>query len=236
MPKNHSIISFEGLDCSFKETNFKSFVNSLYKIRDESGFMIHTESFPRYGYWAAKPAECWLNGYYDRNILKHYPMAINSLYNLDRMDYWLKKNDNGITNLDLLNAKDKFHYFVFDRYILSNTIYNPIHPGEVHVEDIIFNTDEFSIPRPNIVVWMRMKNFDVLAKLVATKQNRDKNELDIDFLRKVWERSEMIINSDIFNKTNIKLIVVDCLYANDTIRPKDELAKYIWNSGIATPN
>ena len=236
MPKNHSIISFEGLDCSFKETNFGSFVDSLHQTRDKSGFEIHTESFPRYGYWAAKPAECWLNGYYDRNILQHYPMAINSLYNLDRMDYWLRKDANGITNLDRLDDKEKFHYFVFDRYILSNTIYNPIHPGEAHVEDIIFNTDEFSIPRPNIVVWMRMKSFDVLANLVAKKQNKDKNELDIDFLRHVWERSEMIIHSDLFKKTNIKLFVVECLYANNKIRPRYEISDYIWNSGIAVPN
>ena len=138
MSKNNKIIAFEGLDCSFKETNFKSFVHSLYTVRDEKGFAIHTESFPRYGYWAAKPAECWLNGKYDRNILQHYPMAKCALYNVDRMDYWLSKNEDGITNLDLLNSEDKFHYFIFDRYILSNTIYNPIHPGEVHIEDFVF--------------------------------------------------------------------------------------------------
>lgn len=235
MPKNYSIIAFEGLDCSFKETNFNSFTNRLREMREEPGFKIHTSSFPRYKTSPAEPAENWLNGVYDRDILKYYPMAINSLYNLDRMDYWLRKNENGTTNLDLLNDKNTFHYFVFDRYILSNTIYNPIHPNEAHVEDIIFNTDEFSIPRPNIVVWMRMKNFDVLVKLLAKKKNKDKNELDIDFLRKVWERSEMIINSDLFRKTKIRLEVVDCLYANNTIRSKNELANYIWNSGICAP-
>lgn len=235
MPNNHKIIAFEGLDCSFKETNFKTFVNALHNVRDEEGFVIHTESFPRYGYWAAKPAECWLNGHYDRNILQHYPIAKCALYNVDRMDYWLAKHENGITNLDLLNSNDKFHYFIFDRYILSNTIYNPIHPNEIHIEDIVYNTDEFSIPRPNVIVWMRMKNFDVLAKQLAAKQNKDMNELDLDYLRNVWERSEQIINSDIFNKTNIKLIVVDCLYENDKIRPREELADYIWKSGIASP-
>ena len=233
MPKNHTIIAFEGLDCSFKETNFKFFVSHLREMRDESGFEIHTESFPRYGTLPAVPAENWLNGVYNRNILKHYPMAVNALYSFDRMDYWLRKDENGITNLDRLNAKDKFHYFVFDRYILSNTIYNPIHPGKVHLEDIIYNTDEFSIPRPNLIVWMRMRNFDVLTKLLAQKQNKDKNELDIDFMRKVWERSEQIINSDIFKKSNIRLEVVDCLYANDTIRPRHELAEYVWNCAAA---
>ena len=124
---------------------------------------------------------------------------------------------------------------VFDRYILSNTIYNPIHPNEIHVEDIIYNTDEFSVPRPDVIVWMRMNNFDVLAKQLSAKQNKDMNELDLDYLRQVWERSEQIINSDIFNKTRIKLIVVDCLYANNKIRPREELADYIWKSGIVAP-
>ena len=80
-----------------------------------------------------------------------------------------------------------------------------------------------------------MNNFDVLAKQLAAKQNKDMNELDLDYLRQVWERSEQIINSDIFNKTRIKLIVVDCLYANNQIRPREELAEYIWKSGAAAP-
>ena len=73
-----------------------------------------------------------------------------------------------------------------------------------------------------------MKSFDVLSKLIAQKENRDQNELDIEFLRAVWERSEQIIHSDIFDKLGIELVVVDCLNNDDTIKSRFELNEYIW--------
>lgn len=234
---NYTIIAFEGLDCSFKETNFKAFTAHLRDMRDSRGFNIVTESFPRYGHPAAYHLEQWLGNHYDRDILKAHPAATDSLYSIDRFDYWYHKpnyeEENDPTDyrwIDIINGKvgaDKFTYFVFDRYNLSNTIYNAIYPG-IDIRDFTFDSDMFAIPNPNIIVWMRIRSFDVLCELVSQKRNKDANELDTEYLRRVWERSEDIIKSDIFDKLGIKLIVVDCLDEDLNIKSRDEIREYIW--------
>lgn len=234
---NHTIIAFEGLDCSFKETNFKAFVNHLRDTRDPSGFNIITEAFPRYDSHAAYHLKQWLGGHYDRSLLKAHPSAVDSFYSIDRFDYWYHKLNyeevgdpsdyRWINIVDGKVATNKFTYFVFDRYNLSNTIYNPIYPG-VDIRDFTFDSDIYAIPNPNIVVWMRMRSFEILCDLLAQKQNKDANELDIEFLRGVWERSEAIIKSDIFDKLGIKLIVVDCLDEDLNIKSREEIREYIW--------
>lgn len=229
MSKNNAIISFEGLDCSFKETNYKKYTFHLREMRGDY-FKIHKESFPRYGNWSAMGVEKWLNGSFDRDVLKAHPTAVNSLYCMDRFSYWYETCEDGTRRIDLLNDKDNYHYFVFDRYTLSNFIYNPIYPNEVNYNDFNFDKDLFAIPHADVTVWMRMNNFDVLSKLIAQKENKDKNELDTDFLRKVWERSEKIISSDIFEKSGIRLVVVECLNPDGTTRDKKDLADYIWGA------
>jgi thymidylate kinase len=234
--KNHCIISFEGLDCSFKETNYNAIVSkvehlsSMCKRSRLKPFYLHKESFPRYGSWSAVSVEKWLNGSFDRNILKGLPKAIDSMYSIDRFAYWYEKDEKtGKRRIDLL--KDKFYQlFVFDRYNLSNAIYNPIHPDSVHIEDLTFDSENYAIPNPDITFWMRMSSFDVLAGLIANKKNKDANELDLDFLRSVWERSEKVINStDIFNSIGTKLIVVDCLNSDQSIKSREEIEKYIYS-------
>lgn len=42
------IIAFEGLDCSFKETNYKEFASRLVRDYPSKQDFIITESFPRY--------------------------------------------------------------------------------------------------------------------------------------------------------------------------------------------
>ena len=46
--KNHAIISFEGLDCSFKETNYKYYTSKLRQMRGEDYFKIHKEELKKY--------------------------------------------------------------------------------------------------------------------------------------------------------------------------------------------
>ena len=228
--KNHYIIAFEGLDCSFKETNYNAFLSHLRMDNKSSNISIHSESFPRYGHWACKGVEKWLDGTFDRTMLKSHPRAVDSLYSIDRMEYWYGAKGDGSRRINFLEDNSKFRYFVFDRYNLSNTIYNPIHPGEVHIEDFTFDSDNFAIPNPDVIIWMRMNDFDVLSGLLAKKDNKDKNELDTEFLRRVWERSEEIIRSDIFDKLGIKLVVVECLNEDKTIKTRQEIEDFIWQS------
>ena len=223
------IIDFEGLDCSFKETNHKAFVD---RLREESGTpdKIWTESFPRYGYnWAVEGVNKWLNGSLDREHLMKHPEAVDSFYSIDRLSYWFETEEGKPNTPRIKHLEGCGNCFVFDRYTVSNAIYNPIHGDMTSVDDLDFDTRIFGIPMPNIVVWMRMRDFDVLKTLLAQKKNKDKNELDTTFIQKVWERSEYVIKNNLFDKVDVRLVVIECLNEDGSIRSKEELAEDVWN-------
>lgn len=228
MSKNYNIIAFEGLDCSFKETNCKAFSNYARNVINTGG-SVFTESFPRYENEASIFVRKWLDGKsFDRGFLKKHNMAVDSFYSLDRLSYWYDKSEhNGYSIMDIMSKNhNTFYTFIFDRYNISNTIFNPIYTG-VDIRDFTYDRDVYGIPLPDTVVWMRMKSFDVLKHLISEKSNKDANETDIDFLYKIWSRSEEMIKSDIFEQLGIKLVVVDCLNDDLTIKTKDEIFNFI---------
>lgn len=221
---DQKIIAFEGLDNSFKETNFKEFLKMLKQEFPENN--IYSESFPRYGNQCTVGVEKWLNGSFDRSYLKAYPEAVNSMYSIDRLSYWYESVHGGTRNIENLNKVGSC--FVFDRYNVSNAIYNPLVGGQTTVDDLQFDHYTFGIPQPDVVVWMRMRDFDVLKSLIAKKQGKDANEFDTEFIYQVWWRSENAIHSDIFERAGIKLIVIECLGVDGNIRSREELAADVW--------
>ena len=61
MIEKGKIIAFEGLDCSFKETNYKKFTENLKKNYElKEGEDLVTESFPRYDNDITIPLKKWL--------------------------------------------------------------------------------------------------------------------------------------------------------------------------------
>ena len=111
--KNGIIIAFEGVDCSFKETNYNEFVK---RIKAEYGEdKIFTESFPRYGNESAVGVEKWLQGKFDRDHLIKYPLAVNSLYSMDRLSYWFEEDKNGNRMIENLKGVPD-NFFCCDRY------------------------------------------------------------------------------------------------------------------------
>lgn len=208
------IIAFEGLDNCFKETNFKHFSKNLKN--EFPNELILTESFPRYGYQSCISVEKWLDGSLNRDMLKKYPQAINNLYAVDRLHYWYENTHGQKNNMQMLEETNAC--FIFDRYTISGIIYNPIKSIDIY-DNLLFEHNAFGIPNPDIVVWLRNNNLEDFLENLNKKINKDKNETDIEYLKNVYEKSEFIINSDIFKIAGIDLIVID-------INSKDELCKY----------
>ena len=154
-----------------------------------------------------------------------FPRAIDSLYSIDRFFYWYEKFDDGSRRIDNLNNNSMF---IFDRYNSSNAIYNPIYGDMPTIEDFCFDKDTFNIPNPDIVVWMRMHNFDTLLQIISNKKNRDQNEMDIDFLHNVWERSEYAIFENLFQRSGSELVIVECLDRSCNIKSKETLANEVY--------
>ena len=225
---NGRIIAFEGLDNSFKETNYKAFVA---RLRYEADIEIVTESFPRYGTQHALMLEKWLDGSLDRDHMKAHPVATCNLYCADRLAYWYESVHGTQRNIEKLRDRTPDHesVFVFDRYRSSNAIYNPmLDPDNVTVEDLKYDEKVYGIPTPDIVVWMRIKYFEVLERLIAQKANKDLNELDTSFIRGVWERSERAIKTNVFASAGINLIVIDVIDDDGNIKTRKQLADEIY--------
>ena len=229
----HKIIVFEGLDNCFKSTNYQTFVRKMMLASWDTGgkeCRVVTEKFPRYGTTSAIGVEKWLDGSYDRNHLKNYPEAINVQYSSDRLAYWFESVHGGERNIEKLYDKETPTCFVFDRYNTSNAIYNPFIGNDTTIDDLTFDRDSFGIPQADIVVYFRMKNFDVLKSLIAQKQDKDENELDTSFIQEVWERAERAISKpEMFKKADIDLIIIDVLDDNDNLKTREMISLEVWD-------
>lgn len=268
------IIAFEGLDCSFKETNHRTF---LYRFRQffsditfadispsickELGKVvpIMSESFPRYASGSAFYLKRWLQGEYNREFLKDHPDIVNSFYALDRFDFWyVLKNDiyvntgaevaHSDTYFNNMDLKKHGACFIFDRYSTTNAIYNPV-GNEINENDFLHDAGLFYskplstdimtlskgesgkidlIPSPDIVVFMRMSDFNVLLESIANKKNKDKNELDKDFLYEVWQKAEEALTRDLYKKAGITVIPVNVLNSDKSFRTRENIAEEVW--------
>lgn len=229
----HKIIVFEGLDNCFKSTNYQTFVRKMMLASWDTGgkeCRVVTEKFPRYGTTSAIGVEKWLDGSYDRNHLKNYPEAINVQYSSDRLAYWFESVHGGERNIEKLYDEETPTCFVFDRYNTSNAIYNPFIGNDTTIDDLTFDRDSFGIPQADIVVYFRMKNFDVLKSLIAQKQDKDENELDTSFIQEVWERAERAISKpEMFKKADISLIIIDVLDNNDNLKTREMISLEVWD-------
>ena len=221
------IIAFEGLDNCFKETNYKEFVNKLKSQCSIYEHMICTESFPRYGTQCCIGIVKWLDGSFDRSHMKAHPEAICNLYSLDRYSYWFESVHGKQRNIDKLYDG---YCFVFDRYNVSNAIYQPQVGDMPTVDDLLYDFNVWGIPTPDIVVWLRIRNFAKYEELLKTKQNKDLNESDIDFMKKIWDRSEHALFSDIFQKANIDLRVIEILDEDGELKSREQISIDVYNA------
>ena len=226
------IIVFEGLDNCFKSTNFETFVRSMKDIYEfaRDKYRVISEKFPRYGTQCAVGIEKWLNGSFDRDYMKKFPEAVNSQYSTDRFSYWFESVHGAERNINKLYNSDEYETcFIFDRYNISNAIYNPMVGNDTTVDDLLFDHDTFGIPQADLVIFFRMRDFDILKSLIAEKQNKDANEVDTTFLKQVWDRAEKAISStEMFKKAGIELRIIEVLDDNNNLKSRDQLAKEVW--------
>lgn len=220
------IIAFEGLDNCFKETNARAFAEKLATTFPFG--RIEYESFPRYDDWSSALLKKWLNGDFDRDLLKQCPEVIKSFFTIDRVAYWNSKifsREFGYTtNIELYKSENHPHAFIFDRYNVSNILYNN---KRITPED--FRSEEsMEIPSPDIVVWLMYHNFDFYISELQKKKNRDMNENDTNMLREVWDKISYIKNGKIFERAGITPVWIYCDERNKQIKSRDKLTFEIW--------
>lgn len=106
------IVTFEGTDCSFKETNAKKLVNY---IQDELGYKAKLFSFPYYD----SQSSYLLRNYFKntRHIKEVSPEMISMLYAFDFYDNWYNK---------IKSYCDLGYIIILDRWIYSNIYYQGV--------------------------------------------------------------------------------------------------------------
>lgn len=214
----NKIIVFEGLDCSFKETQSTMLLNALTeKIQDIN---IILQDFPRYTHSSGMVVHDLLHNKYGN--ISSLPMdVIIDSYALDRACAWYggmkKEHENG-------------SLYIIDRWVYSNAIYqgtrayidsnstiDAIRTFE-HVCDKEFV--DYKLPQPDIVFHMDM-SVDCMSTLIAAKKDKDVNELDLDYLKNVYKVSNLFY-SWANNTQNSKIVRIKC-DNNGTPRTREEI-------------
>lgn len=169
------IIVFEGIDCSFKETNSKALFEYLKTV--ENIPKVNLIAFPTYGSPSAYFVEKFLKSEYKNND----PYFISLLYAMDRAD-----------TIERENVKERLEngeWFIFDRYVTSNVVYQCARCKDAYyyknqltkfIDTIEY--DIIKLPRADLEIFLHCTNDDLVKKVISEKENKDKNELNLGYM------------------------------------------------------
>lgn len=229
MNKRGKLIVFEGLDCSFKETN-SNLLNEYIQKKGGKSVAIH---FPRYGKKPSYFVESYLHGNYGGMDTMNSG-TISMFYMLDMFDYMKK------TGMKLLEQGTNI---ILDRYWYCNLYYRlgkaqlennrPVTPEEYFninkaVNDI---ADTLELPKPDLIIKM-ITDKDVMIDYVNHKHNKeaDIHEDNNGYLKAVYDNYIDYSLSKFLEKqgTYTQIHVTD----GKKIRSKEDIfneVKTVWN-------
>jgi len=184
------IIVFEGLDCSFKQSNSEMLRDYLLTL----GKKVALFSFPVYDNDSSYFVREYLKGAYGKEPSDVNPMVGSMFYMLDMMDTWKKKIE------PLYNEG---YYIILDRYWQSNLFHQigKLFPNSE--PDIFYNeevakitgtwiesltrlaNDHIGLPLVDHIFLMKM-DFEVMVDLLKTKNSsNDIHESKLGYLKGV---------------------------------------------------
>lgn len=210
------IIAFEGLDCSFKETNSKAYLDYLLSKGEKAALF----SFPRYAKKQSIFVVDYLAGKYgDQEDL--HPAAISTFYMIDMFDC-IKK--------EVFPLLEEDYTIIFDRYWYSNIFYRiGLYRSNVKFSDAsteytirsgVSNIAKiFALPKADIIVKLK-SDPNVMLDFVHNKNSaNDQHESNDAFLLSVAE---------VFNTIDLSKYVHDKVLdvyttENGQIRSKEDI-------------
>ena len=189
------MVTFEGTDCSFKETNAKQLVDY---IQNELGYKVKLFSFPNYD---SKSSYLLTN--YFKNTSKVKPLSainISMLYASDFYDTWYN---------DIKKYYDNGYIIVMDRWLYSNIYYQGIRAlqelrSDLSVENLKYYLeshrlkefirdyehivyDEMELPDTNIMLKMIHDKKTTKELIQERNSDNDINEGEFTYLELVNE-------------------------------------------------
>ena len=205
MNKDFIIVDFEGLDCSFKETNSNAltdFINSGSK-----DVIAKRYAFPNYSAPSSYFVRQYLKGVYEDADVPHD--TIIKMYMFDQFDQWNTKI--------LPDIKNGIRVVVLDRFWLSNLYYfGVIDEGENRLNEIISDRIvrtaywQFKLPKPDVVFKMNTDIRLMLNNVHAKNAKNDIHEANDQFLTDTFNRFDVcnfdkaagqVININVFSQS-----------------------------------
>ena len=187
------IIVLEGIDCSFKETQSKMLLDLLTNI----GIKTTLIGFPTYDDESSVFVRRFLNGDYGDEVSTE---LICTFYALNRYDTFNREN--------IMNRLEQGEWFIFDRYTYSNVIHQCARYEEYYdredLEEYIYDMEfkALGLPEPDLVIYLYSMNFDLVVDTLSKKKNKDKNELDVSYLRKCNDvLDDLVIHKYVYTNT-----------------------------------
>ena len=189
------MVTFEGTDCSFKETNAKKLVDY---IQNELGYKVNLFSFPNY----ESDSSYLLRNYFKktRHMKQLSPEKISTLYALDFYDTWYNK---------IKEYYDNGYIIVMDRWLYSNIYYQGIRELQTLKSDLSVDNlkyylestklkdfiskyeniiyDEMELPDTNIMLKMIHDKKTTKELIQERNSDNDINEGEFKYLELVNE-------------------------------------------------
>ena len=172
------LITFEGIDCSGKETQSNALIENLKK----QGKSVIKFSFPCY----ESPTGKIISGpYLGKNMESYFeepskvdPYVASLYFAADRL-YNIKK---------IKDALRKYDYVIIDRYVYSNMAHQGCKLSSKKqdeffdfIESIEF--EHLKLPKPDLVIFLRLRCETVLKLLKLRKEKQDGHERDLRYLK-----------------------------------------------------
>lgn len=222
--KKGILIEFEGLDCSFKETNSKALKEYIANKTDREVVLV---SYPNYDSPSSYFIKQYLNGKYDKNPNNVDPTVSHLFYSLDRYDHWMT---------EVKPIYDNGGIIVSDRYTLSNIIYQTAKLDVSEFNRKYKYIDEITtlehkimrLPRPDIAILMDMP-YEISRALMDKKNADDIHEQNDTYMKRVYSTYAFI--TSMMERNQIypacKSSVISCNATRNTIKSKEEIFKNI---------
>lgn len=224
------IIVFEGMDCSYKETNSRKLSEYFKRYTDYS---VIYQSFPRYSVRSSYFVREYLNGKYQDNKY----ISIYS-YLLDMIDWWYDISDKEVEDKSII-ILDRF--YLSNLYYLNREMYKEAIDKDgnieniklrVYMEEILDIVDKIGLPL----------HIDLLVKMENTIENtlckiRERDGVDGGdvlqrslFMMTLGHKTFCSLDKEYLNSLHDKFRVDDVLVIHVEDKDEDTVFNEIINS------
>lgn len=226
------LISLEGLDGNFKETNSKKLVSYLEGL----GKKVHLFSFPDYSINSIEMIKHCMDNkaeYPDTSEGRWQKGIVTAISFMQNKIESFIKND-----IFKLIGEDSNTVIVFDRYIISNILYQcatikNYESGSLNVTNMMFflnhlETTIYGLPEEDLCLFLTLSK-DNTFRILSEKKGTDTYEKDFEYLGNVYDNIPEVISFAKSKNKDRLVLPIEC-DEDEKIRTEEEIFTDIKNA------